>query len=139
MVHPNTLYNALRQLDLKPNEEMHLTEAEKERLLVIYEKVVLDYFRALFPRPTKQNFIRKYRDEHRRVLVDIICRSCGKQVTVNNQRRVFCPAPAPCKNQFNGEKRSLFSFLDDHALDLANRLEAEPNIKALKELFKGGD
>lgn len=127
MIHPNDLYNALRHLDLKPNEEMQLPEEEKEKLLAIYEEVVLSYFRALFPRRTKQNFLRKRRDEYGRVEVDILCRSCGKQITVHNQRRVFCKHPAPCKNNFNEDKQSLFAFLDAHALDFANKIKRHPN------------
>lgn len=136
MIHPNDLYNALRHLDLTPNEEMQLPEEEKEKLLAIYEEVVLSYFRTLFPRRTKQKFLRKRRDECGMVEVDILCRSCGKHITVHNQRRVFCKHPAPCKNNFNEDKRSLFAFMDAHALDLVNSLGTRPNKEKLEALFR---
>lgn len=135
MIHPNDLYNAIQHLGLKPNEAMNLSEEEEKRLMDIYEEVVLDYFRALFPKPTRQNFIRKRRDEHGRMLVDIICRSCGKQITVYNRRRVFCEEPAQCKNYFNGDKDSLFSFLNRHALDLARKIEQKPTQRTLEALM----
>jgi len=68
--------------------------------------------------------------------VDILCRSCGKQITVHNQRRVFCNHPAPCKNNFNEDKSSLFAFLNDHALDLAARIKKYPSKGRIEVLLK---
>ena len=138
MIHPNDLYNALQHLGLKPNEAMNLSEEEEKRLMDIYEEVVLSYFRALFPKPTNQNFIGKRRDEYGRMLVDIICRSCGKQITVYNRRRVFCQDPAPCKNNFNRDREELFEFLDIHKLNLTDRIKKQPTRKTLVVLLEEG-
>ena len=138
MIHPNDLYNVLRHLGLTPNEEMSLPEEEKEKLLKIYEEVVLSYFRTLFPRRTKQNFLRKRRDEFGRVEVDILCRSCGRQITAHNQRRVFCKHPAPCKDSFNEDKKSLFTLLDTHGLALADWLGSQPTKERLELLLEEG-
>ncbi|MEO0339656.1 MAG: hypothetical protein AAF242_10625 [Bacteroidota bacterium] len=138
IIDPIELYNALHHLGLRTNEEMHLSDKEEERLDSIYHKVILAYFKALFPSPTKQHFIGKRRDEHGRMLVEIICRSCGKSIVVNNRRMVFCPSPAPCKNNFHADKSSVFEFLSKHSLDLAFKIRDQPVEAAIEALLEKG-
>ncbi len=138
IIDPIELYNIFHHLGLRTNGEMNLPKVESERLNTIYQEVILAYFKSLFPNPTKQHFIGKRRDEHGRMLVEIICRSCSKQIVVHNRRMVFCPSPAPCKNNFHADKSSLFEFLDAHGLDLAYKIKDQANETAINALLEEG-